>query len=484
MSVRMVQGTGAGPAGAELETLVLRKIAARIVPFVIALYFVSFLNRVNVGFAALTMDRDLGLSAQMFGVGAGIFFVGYLLFGLPSNLLLERIGARRMISLMMLAWGVLSGATAFVTGAFGFCAMRFAVGLAEAGFFPGIILYLSFWFPARRRAGVIALFMAAAPISNMVSAPISGAILEMNGFMHLKGWQWLFLLEAAPTVVLGVVAYFFLTDKPELADWLKHEERGWLVEEMARELEGKSGKKAVRIWSALANPRVLGLALAYFGSSTGLYAVSIWTPLFLSRFGYSYVALGLLTAIPNGVAVVGMVAWARSSDRRNERRLHCSIACPGRGRGDAAGRLRRRRGAADRGALAGGLRHRCGQAAAVEHADAVPLRAGSSRGDRADQRSGQRGRDRGPHRHRPAQGGNRLLLRRDDLRGRHVDCFFDRGFVCRAEEDGAVRVMCDRCRRTAAIDTISSQLQIDSKRKGSYRRDPYIHDSGSVQARG
>lgn len=327
MSVRMVQGTGAGPAGAELETLVLRKIAARIVPFVIALYFVSFLNRVNVGFAALTMDRDLGLSAQMFGVGAGIFFVGYLLFGLPSNLLLERIGARRMISLMMLAWGVLSGATAFVTGAFGFCAMRFAVGLAEAGFFPGIILYLSFWFPARRRAGVIALFMAAAPISNMVSAPISGAILEMNGFMHLKGWQWLFLLEAAPTVVLGVVAYFFLTDKPELADWLKHEERGWLVEEMARELKGKSGKKAVRIWSALANPRVLGLALAYFGSSTGLYAVSIWTPLFLSRFGYSYVALGLLTAIPNGVAVVGMVAWARSSDRRNERRLHCSIAC-------------------------------------------------------------------------------------------------------------------------------------------------------------
>jgi ACS family tartrate transporter-like MFS transporter len=323
----MEQGSGTEQPGADLESLVLKKITARIVPFSVALYFVSFLNRVNVGFAALTMNKDLGLTAEMFGVGAGIFYVGYLLFGLPSNLLLDRVGARRMISLMMLAWGALSGATAFITGPYSFYAMRFAVGLAEAGFFPGIILYLSYWFPARHRAGVTALFMAAAPLSNMVGAPISGALLEMNGLLHLKGWQWLFLLEAAPTVLLGVVAWFFLTDKPDQAAWLKHEERRWLVDEMARELAGKAGRSTVSVWSALRDLRVLGLALAYFGTSTGLYAVSIWTPLYLSRFGYSYVVLGLLTAIPNIVAVVGMIWWARSSDRRNERTLHCSIAC-------------------------------------------------------------------------------------------------------------------------------------------------------------
>ncbi len=321
------------PAGAQrvststIESQVLRRLTLRIVPFVIALYFVSFLNRVNVGFAALTMNRDLGLNAQMFGIGAGIFFVGYLLFGLPSNLLLDRIGARRMVAFMMLVWGVLSGATAFVTGPTSFYAMRFAVGLAEAGFFPGIILYLSFWFPARHRAGIIALFMAAAPISNMVGAPISGAILGMNGFLHLKGWQWLFLLEAVPTVLLGIVSFFFLTDKPDQARWLRPEERAWLVAEMARELAGRTGRGAVRVWLALCNPRILGLALAYFGTSTGLYAVSIFTPLFLSRFGFSYLVLGLLTAIPNLVAIVGMVLWARSSDRRRERMFHCSIAC-------------------------------------------------------------------------------------------------------------------------------------------------------------
>jgi len=325
--VKSDQERSGQPGSADLEVRVLGRITARIVPFTIALYFVSFLNRVNVGFAALTMNKDLGLNAEMFGVGAGIFFVGYLLFGLPSNLLLDRVGARRMISMMMLAWGVLSGATALVTGPYSFYAMRFAVGLAEAGFFPGIILYLSFWFPARHRAGVTAIFMAAAPLSNMVGGPISGAILGMNGWLHVKGWQWLFLLEAAPTVLLGAVSYFYLTDKPEQARWLKDEERDWLVGEMARELAARAGRGAESVWRAICDLRVLGLALAYFGTSTGLYAVSIWTPLFLSKFGFSYVALGWLTAIPNIVAVAGMVWWARSSDRRNERALHCSIAC-------------------------------------------------------------------------------------------------------------------------------------------------------------
>jgi ACS family tartrate transporter-like MFS transporter len=169
--------------------------------------------------------------------------------------------------------------------------------------------------------------MAAAPISNMVGAPISGAILGMNGFLHLHGWQWLFLLEAAPTVLLGIVSFFYLTDRPDQALWLSSAQRAWLIAEMERELAGRTSRSAIRVWPALCNLRVLGLALAYFGTSTGLYAVSIWTPLFLSRFGFSYLQLGLLTAIPNVIAIVGMVLWARSSDRRNERMFHCSIAC-------------------------------------------------------------------------------------------------------------------------------------------------------------
>jgi len=310
-----------------LESGVIRRITWRIIPFVIACYFMSFLNRVNIGFAALTMNKDLGLTSEMFGLAAGIFFVGYILFGVPSNLLLNRIGARGMVSVMMVAWGVVSGATAFVRGEYSFYIMRFTMGLVEAGFFPGIILYLSFWFPARHRAGVTAIFMAAAPLSNMVGSPISGAIMEMNGILMLKGWQWLFLLEAMPTVLLGIAAYFYLTDKPSDARWLKSKQRDWLVDEMTRESANKSKSKADSVWSTLRNARVLGLGLVYFGTSTGLYAIGIWAPLFLSKFGYSYAVLGLLAAIPNVVAAVGMIWWGRSSDRRNERMLHCSIAC-------------------------------------------------------------------------------------------------------------------------------------------------------------
>jgi ACS family tartrate transporter-like MFS transporter len=320
-------GEDGSAVNTELETRVLRKITWRIVPFIMALYFVSFINRVNVGFAALTMNRDLGLTSQMFGFGVGIFFVGYLVFGLPSNLVLNRIGARRMISGMIVTCGLLSGAMAFANGEYSFYALRFAVGLAEAGFFPGAILYLSFWFPARHRTGITAIFMAAVPLSNMFSAPISGAIMEMTGFLGLKGWQWLFLLEAAPTVLLGLISYFYLTDKPAGAKWLKPEERNWLVDELAHESASRAGKKVDGIWPAIRNIHVLGLALVYFGTSTGLYAIGIWTPLFLSKYGYSYVVLGLLAAIPNIVATIGMVGWGRNSDRHDERILHCALAC-------------------------------------------------------------------------------------------------------------------------------------------------------------
>jgi len=316
-----------------LEARVVRKISWRIVPFIIVLYFLSFLNRVNVGFAGLTMNHDIGLTPAMFGFGAGIFFVGYIVFGMPSNLALQRVGARRWIAFLMVVWGCLSAATACVTGPYSFYVLRFLLGLAEAGFFPGIILYLSFWFPARHRALVTAIFMTAAPLSNMVGSPISGAIMGLNGVSHLHGWQWLFILEAAPTVLLGVISLFFLTDKPEDARWLDVTERQWLTAEMDRERAAKSASSASSVWAAMKDSRVLSLALVYAGTSTGLYAIGIWAPMIISRFGFSFFELGLVNAIPNVVAVVGMVLWAKNSDRTGERRLHVSIACLAAGAG-------------------------------------------------------------------------------------------------------------------------------------------------------
>lgn len=314
-------------AGAALETSVVRKISRRITPFIIVLYFLSFLNRVNVGFAGLTMNHDIGLTKAMFGVGAGIFFIGYILAGMPSNLALQRVGARRWIALLMVLWGLLSAATAFVVGPYSFYTLRLLLGLAEAGFFPGIILYLSFWFPARHRALVTALFMAAAPLSNMVGSPISGALMNLEGFAHLHGWQWLFLFEGAPTVLFGIVSWFYLTDRPEDADWLAPAERQWLSGEMQRERDMKAAQSKSSVWDAFKSPRVLLLSLVYAGTSTGLYAIGIWAPMIIHQFGFSYFQLGLVNAIPNLFAVVTMVLWARNSDRTGERRLHVSIAC-------------------------------------------------------------------------------------------------------------------------------------------------------------
>ena len=322
--------TSPATAADELSTLeadTIRKISRRIAPFIIVLYFVSFLNRVNVGFAALTMNHDIGLTQSMFGVGAGIFFVGYIVFGMPSNLALQHVGARRWIALLMVVWGALSAATAFVTGPYSFYALRFALGLAEAGFFPGIILYLSYWFPARHRAFVTAMFMTAAPLSNMIGSPISGALLSINGFAHLHGWQWLFIVEGLPTVLLGIASWFVLTDRPEDAKWLSESQRNWLTGEMTRERATKAAQSASSVSGAVKDPRVLLLALVYAGTSTGLYAVGIWAPMIIHHFGFGYFELGLVNAIPNLVAVVGMVLWARNSDRTNERRLHVAIAC-------------------------------------------------------------------------------------------------------------------------------------------------------------
>lgn len=310
-----------------LELRVLRKISWRIIPFIMLLYFIAFIDRVNIGFAALTMNKDLGFSPAIFGFGAGIFFLGYFLFEVPSNLILHKVGARIWIARVMVTWGIISAGMAFIQGSTSFYVLRFLLGVAEAGFFPGIILYLSYWFPARRRAAVTAIFMAAAPLSTALGSPVSGALLEMHGLLGLAGWQWMFLIEAVPAVLLGVVVLFYMTDRPEKAAWLDAEERRWLVDTMNAEQAGKAATAGHGVWRGLADLRVLALALVYFGTSAGLYTLGIWAPQIIKEFGLSSLEVGFLNAIPAVVAVVAMVLWARHSDRTGERTWHVVLAC-------------------------------------------------------------------------------------------------------------------------------------------------------------
>jgi MFS transporter, ACS family, tartrate transporter len=311
----------------EIQTRVLRKITWRIVPFIMLLYFVAFIDRVNIGFASLTMNKDIGLSSTVYGFGAGIFFWGYFLFEVPSNIILHKVGARIWIARVMITWGIVSAAMAFVQGPTSFYVLRFLLGVAEAGFFPGIILYLSYWFPARQRAAVTALFMAAAPLSTVLGSPVSGALLEMDGMLGFKGWQWLFVLEALPAVLLGFVVLAFLTDRPEKAKWLADDERRWLVETMNVETTSKAATSKHSIWRGLADPRVLALALIYFGTSAGLYTLGVWAPQIIKQFGLSSLQVGFLNALPASAAVVAMVLWARHSDRTGERTWHVVLAC-------------------------------------------------------------------------------------------------------------------------------------------------------------
>ncbi|MDK4715308.1 MFS transporter [Rhizobium sp. CNPSo 4039] len=310
----------------ELETRVLRKITWRIVPFIMVLYLIAFIDRVNIGFASLTMNQDLGFSSTVFGVGAGIFFLGYFIFEVPSNLILHKLGARIWIARVMITWGLVSGAMALVQGTTSFYILRFLLGVAEAGFFPGIILYLSYWFPARRRAAVTAMFMAAAPLSTAIGSPISGALLEMHGIWGLAGWQWMFIIEAIPALVFGVVVFFYLTDRPEKAKWLSIDERTWLAKAMEEDQAGKP-KTSHSIWAGLADIRVLALSLVYFGTSAGLYTLGIWAPQIIKSFGLSSFQVGLINAVPAVFAVVGMILWARHSDKSGERTWHVVGAC-------------------------------------------------------------------------------------------------------------------------------------------------------------
>jgi ACS family tartrate transporter-like MFS transporter len=311
----------------DLQTRTMRRVSLRIVPFIMLLYFVSFIDRVNIGFAALTMNKDLGFSPAVFGFGAGIFFWGYFLFEVPSNVILDKVGARLWIARVMISWGLVSGAMAFVQGQTSFYVLRFLLGAAEAGFFPGIILYLSYWFPARQRASVTALFMAAAPLSTVLGSPVSSALLEMHGLLGLQGWQWLFLVEALPAILLGFAVLGFMTDRPEQAKWLADDERAWLAATMNAERASKAVTANHSLWSGLTDLRVLALSLVYFGTSAGLYTLGVWAPQFIKGFGLSNLEVGFLNAIPPAIAVVAMYLWSRHSDRTNERTWHVVVPC-------------------------------------------------------------------------------------------------------------------------------------------------------------
>ncbi len=308
-----------------LEQRVMKKLFRRLIAFLFVLFVFSFLDRINIGFAGLTMGKDLGLSATMFGLAATLFYVTYVICGIPSNIMLGIVGARRWIAIIMILWGIASTCTLFATGPGSLYVLRMIVGITEAGFLPGILLYLTWWFPAWYRARANALFMIAMPVTMMLGSAISGYILALDGVLNLKGWQWLFLLEGLPSVLLGVVVWRWLDDKPADARWLTREEKGVLEAMLARDRAQSQVVPTTRsTWREVLTPVVLMYTLAYFCLTNTLSAINIWTPQILQSFNQnsSTIMIGLLAAIPQLCTIIGMLWWSRSSDRRQERRIH------------------------------------------------------------------------------------------------------------------------------------------------------------------
>lgn len=309
----------------ELERTTIATISRRLIPYLFVLYVVAYLDRVNVGFAQLQMKDDLGFSDEVFGLGAGIFFFGYMLFQVPSNLVLERIGARRLIASIMVIWGTVSVGMMFMRTVEQFYILRFLLGAAEAGFFPGIILYLTYWFPARHRARAVSLFMLSVPVSGVVGSPISGEILELEGHHGLAGWHWLFLLEGLPAVILGFLSLKYLTDLPEHASWLSQEQKDWLLQRLSDEQQVQGSQKAPSPAATFTSLPVWLLSLIYFCLACSFYGMSFWSPQIVKALldpSASDALVGWLNAIPYVGGAVGMLLVGRSSDRHGERRLH------------------------------------------------------------------------------------------------------------------------------------------------------------------
>ncbi|HEV7892071.1 MAG TPA: MFS transporter [Pyrinomonadaceae bacterium] len=326
MKTLPTQATGLNFSDDAIAERTRRCITRRLMPFLICLFVVAFLDRVNVSYAALEMTKDLGFDPEVLGFGAGIFFLGYFLLEIPGTLLVENWSARLWLARIIISWGVLAVLTGFIQNSTHFYAARFVLGAAEAGFFPGVIVYLSHWFRPRDRAKAVAMFMAAIPVSNIFGAPVSGLILGVN-WMGLAGWRWVFILEGAPALVFGVATIFYLTDRPRDAKWLTKEEREWITSELEREKSARKAERTYTVWEALRHRNVLLLALAYFCSVTSAYGFNFWMPTIVKGLsGFSNLMVTGVAALPYcaGLAAMLVVGWR--SDRTGERRWHTSLS--------------------------------------------------------------------------------------------------------------------------------------------------------------
>lgn len=314
-------------ASTGFEKAVVRKVTLRIIPFVFLLYIISYLDRANIGYAALQMNAELALSAEVFGFVSGIFFLGYFLFEVPSNVMLNRYGARIWIARILVTWGIIAAACAFAQTATHLYVLRFLLGVAEAGFFPGIIVYLTYWFRSKELATTVALFTAAIPVSYIIGAPLSTWIMDNVQWLGWSGWRWMLFLEGIPAVVLGVVCFFYLTDKPEQAKWLAPTEKAWLIDELERDRKARKNVKHFGAMKAMTNPKVLYLSFIYFVYQCGSLGVGYWMPQIIKGFSttLTHTQIGLIATIPYIAATVVMIGWSRSSDRMDERKMHSAI---------------------------------------------------------------------------------------------------------------------------------------------------------------
>jgi MFS transporter, ACS family, tartrate transporter len=319
------QDASAGVDPLERETIA--RVRRRLIPLLFICYYAAYLDRVNVGFAALSMNKALGFSSAVFGFGSGIFFVGYFLFEIPSNLILAKVGARRWIARILLTWGIISLLTAFVWSAASFYGIRFLLGVAEAGYYPGIILFLTWWFPSAYRSRMISQFMTAIPIAVVTGSIISGYLLGLDGVLGLQGWQWLFIAEAVPAIVLSVVVYFYLTDGPANAQWLSPAQRAWLTQRLAAERAQRESIRHYQLGETLRNPRVWALTLVYFGQNVTGYGLVLFLPQIVKRFGLTNVQTGFVTALPYLFGIGALLVWGWYSDRTGERSKLCGAAC-------------------------------------------------------------------------------------------------------------------------------------------------------------
>ena len=310
-----------------LEQTAIRKVYLRLLPFAVLSYFLCYLDRINVGFAALTMNKDLGLDAATYGLAAGAFFWGYFILEVPSNLILEKVGARRWIARIMVSWGLLSGATAFSTGPWSFLTLRFLLSLAEAGLFPGVIFFMTYWFPERHRARIFSGFTLALPVAVAVGSPLSTALLGLNGLLGLAGWQWMYIAEATPTVLVGIAALYYLTDRPAQAHWLSEEERNWLSATMAEERRRIETRRKVSLLRSFSDVKVLLLSLNYLGIVTASLGMLLFLPQMIKQLGLTNMQVGWVGMIPYVCGAIAMVIWGWVSDRMGERRWNLFWAC-------------------------------------------------------------------------------------------------------------------------------------------------------------